>query len=323
MRNTSLLLGTAALTLLGSVNARADQAPIVNLQLADASTPSTSSSDTPLIAVQDMGGGNTGGGGDFFDNWFARSAAAKASQPGWMTPLATVTPRLEQEVRYDQYWERAGNGASIETYGSGKGLELIPTETNEVLINVPTYEDRYFKKPAQGWGDWPFLVVKQRLLSAPEDQGNYILSAFLGVQAPSGNAAFTNHAWVITPTIAGGMGWGDFDFQTTTGVAIPLKHADDIGYAITTNLALQYHFSKVFWPELEFNNTYWSGGQRDGKDQLFVTPGLILGRFDLFQGARFIIGAGYQFAVSPTKSTVPVLTPTYDHSWILTARIAF
>src|SRR5579859_249829 len=35
----------------------------------------------------------------YFDNWFVRSDAAKASQPHWMTPLVTVTPRLEQEVR--------------------------------------------------------------------------------------------------------------------------------------------------------------------------------------------------------------------------------
>jgi hypothetical protein len=261
--------------------------------------------------------------GDYFDNWFARVKEAQDSQPHWMTPLATVTPRLEEEFRYDQYWERAGNGASIDTFDSGKGLELIPTTTNEVLINLPAYEDRYYKKPTQGWGDWPFLTVKQRLLSSPEDQGNYIVSAFLGVQAPSGNAAYTNHSWLVTPTIAGGMGWGDFDIQATTGVAIPLRETRVIGYAISTNVALQYHWAQYFWPEIEANNTYWSGGQRDGKDQMFLTPGLILGRFEVAEHARLIIGAGYQFAVSPVKTTVPVLTPTYDHSWLLSARVAF
>lgn len=267
--------------------------------------------------------GSNGTIGDYFDNWFARVKEAQDSQPHWMTPLATVTPRLEEEFRYDQYWERAGNGASIDTFDSGKGLELIPTTTNEVLINLPTYEDRYYKKPAQGWGDWPFLTVKQRLLSSPEDQGNYIVSAFLGVQAPSGNAAYTNHSWLVTPTIAGGMGWGDFDVQATTGVSIPLRETRVIGYAISTNVALQYHWAQYFWPEIEANNTYWSGGQRDGKDQMFLTPGLILGRFEVAEHARLIIGAGYQFAVSPMKTTVPVLTPTYDHSWLLSARVAF
>src|SRR5271170_1962205 len=69
----------------------------------------------------------TAGGSGFIANWMATANEAQATQPHWMTPLATVTPRLEQEVRYDQYWERAGNGASIDTLDSGKGLELIPT----------------------------------------------------------------------------------------------------------------------------------------------------------------------------------------------------
>jgi hypothetical protein len=319
----TLFLASAAFAATLATQSFADESATIPLRLDVASNATAAPSDDPVLSGGGSNDSGAGAVGDYFDNWFARVAQAQDSQPHWMTPLATVTPRLEEEVRYDQFWERAGNGSSIDMYGSGKGLELIPTTTNEVLINVPSYEDRYFKKPAQGWGDWPFLTVKQRLLSSPEDQGNYILTAFLGVQAPSGNAAYTNHAWLITPTIAGGMGWGDFDVQATTGVAIPLRETSVIGYAVATNVALQYHFSQFFWPELEFNNTIWSGGQRDGKDQLFLTPGLILGRFQLFQGARFIIGAGYQFAVSPVKTTEPVLTPTYDHSWLLSVRVAF
>src|SRR5271167_2242842 len=103
---------------------------------------------------------------NYFDNWYARVAAAQDSQPHWMTPLATVTPRLEQEFRYDQYWEHTGTGADVDLFDSGKGLELIPTTTNEILINLPPYEERSIKSPASGWGDWPVLTVKQRLFSA-------------------------------------------------------------------------------------------------------------------------------------------------------------
>lgn len=319
MRTLSFASITFAAAALAAAPSFADDNATVPLSPDATSTPSKDS------ALLDGGSSDSGAGavGDYFDNWFARVKEAQDSQPHWMTPLATVTPRLEEEFRYDQYWERAGNGASIDMFDSGKGLELIPTTTNEVLINLPTYEDRYYKKPAQGWGDWPFLTVKQRLLSSPEDQGNYIVSAFLGVQAPSGNVAYTNHSWLITPTIAGGMGWGDFDIQATTGVSIPLRETSVIGYAIASNVAFQYHWAQYFWPEFEVNNTYWSGGQRDGKDQMFLTPGLILGRFEVAEHARLIIGAGYQFAVSPVKTTEPVLTPTYDHSWLLSARVAF
>jgi hypothetical protein len=240
-----------------------------------------------------------------------------------MTPIATVTPRLEEEVRYDQYWEHLGNGANVETFGSGKGLELIPTTTNEILFNVPTYEDRTVKKPADGWGDWPLLTVKQRLISSPENQGNYIVTAFLGVQAPTGSPAFTNHAWLITPTLAAGKGWGDFDIQATIGAPLPISHGSTIGIPIVTNIAFQYHLGKYFWPEFEVNDTYWTSGEREGKNQTFLTPGVILGRFDLFWRVRFIVGAGYQFAVEPKLTTTPALTPTYNHAWIMTVRTAF
>ena len=162
-----------------------------------------------------------GGISGYFANWFKRVEQAQASQPHWMTPIVTVTPRLEQELRYDQYWQNQGNGGALDTFGSGKGLELIPTTTNEVLINPPAYQERYNKKPASGWADAQFLVVKQRLLSANEQEGNYIVTAFLGVTAPTGTPAFTNRAWIITPTIAGGKGWGDFDIQATMGMPIP------------------------------------------------------------------------------------------------------
>ena len=259
----------------------------------------------------------------YFQNWFNRVNQAQASQPHWMTPLVTVTPRLEEEVRYDQYWEHQHTGANVDLYDMGKGLELIPTTTNEVLLNPPVYEQRSGKKPATGWGDDPFLVVKQRLLSENEQNGNYIVSAFLGVQAPTGDRTFTNHAWVITPTIAGGKGFGDFDVQATTGIALPTNHESDIGKALATNVTFQYHIAKYFWPEFEVNYTHWFGGERDGKNQVFLTPGIILGRFQVYDRLRVSVGGGYQFAVSPKVVTSPALTPTYDHAWILSARASF
>jgi len=287
----------------------------------DAQNPTPTPAPTPSSAPQTNLYGDSVS--QYFQNWFLRSDAARASQPHWMTPLVTVTPRLEQEFRYDQYWEHLGNSANIDLYDGGKGLELIPTTTNEVLFNLPAYEDRSIKKPATGWADWQFLVIKQRLLSENEQNGNYILTAFLGIQAPSGDEAFTNHAWVVTPTIAGGKGYGPFDVQSTLSVALPVSHADTIGDAMVWNTALQAHFLERFWPEVEFNLTHWFGGQRDGKTQLFITPGLILGRFQLYDRLNFAIGAGYQVAVTPNLTTSPVLTPTYNHAFIITARTPF
>ncbi|HQT78484.1 MAG TPA: hypothetical protein PLD10_15625 [Rhodopila sp.] len=282
--------------------------------LAQSSVPATADGSQAAPTVNIPG---------YFTNWFDRVRQAQASQPHWMTPLVTVTPRLEQEVRYDQYWQNLGNGAAVDTFGSGKGLELIPTTTNEILINPPAYQERYVKKPVSGWADDQFLVVKQRLLSANEENGNYIVSAFLGVTATTGSQVFTQRSWFITPTIAGGKGWGDFDVQATFSMIVPLAYQNIIGTAASTNISFQYHFLEYFWPELEVNYTYWLNGLRAGKNQVFLTPGMILGRFQIYDRAKLILGAGYQFAVSPTQTYEPVLTPIYNRAWLVTARIAF
>ena len=58
----------------------------------------------------------------FFDTWASIARAAKASQPHWITPLATVTPRLEQEFRYDEFFEHTNAGADIKSMMAAKVL---------------------------------------------------------------------------------------------------------------------------------------------------------------------------------------------------------
>jgi hypothetical protein len=263
---------------------------------------------------------------DYFLHWFDRKNEAQATQPHWMTPLATVTPRLEEEFRYDQFFQNAQNGAAIANFDGGKGLELIPTTTNEILLNLPAYQERTVVKPKQGTLDWGFLTIKQRFISAPEDKGNYIVTGFLGFTAPTGAPAFTNSAYIVTPTLAGGWGYGDFDVQGTVGVNFPLENEHVIGKSIVTNVAFQYHLFQYFWPEFEFNDTQWTDGtQRGGLNQLFVTPGVILGRFNLgAPGVNFNIGLGYQVAINPSPPlTAPVLTPMFNHAVVLTSRLTF
>jgi hypothetical protein len=292
-------------------------------QQASVSADITAQALTPAPEPQSYETGPSGVAAYFLD-WFNRVDRTQAEQPHWMTPLVTVTPRLEEEIRYDQYWEHANNDSNLMVFDSGKGLELIPDETNEILLNFPPYQQREAKKSVVGWADWPFLTIKQRLLSANEQNGNYSVTAFLGFQAPTGITAFTTNAWLITPTIAGGKGWGDFDVQSTLGFPIPTNHENIIGTSLVWNTALQYHFAAVLWPELEFSLTHWFDGLRAGHTQVFMTPGLIFGRFPLFGSrARLIFGAGYQLAITPAQLYTPALTPIYNHAWIATARVAF
>ncbi len=278
----------------------------------------------PQCRAQDAGSGGyslTSSIQDYFANWFVRSDAAKAEQPHWITPLVTVTPRLEQEFRYDQLFQAMHHGESTINFDGGKGLELIPWDRVEVILGVPAYSafEAQGQAGIQGrgsdsFGDWTALV-KYRLLSANEENGNYILSLFLGFSAPTGNDGNSEGHAMYTPTIAFGKGFGDFDFQSTVGVTFPDGGLDRLGMPLTYNTAFQYRIAKIVWPELEVNYTWYPDGEHTGKNQVFLTPGVVFGRFPLLGHLGATIGAGMQVAVSKYAH--------YHNEWILSARLPF
>jgi len=250
-----------------------------------------------------------------FGGWFDRSDQAKEDQPHWMTPLATVTPRLEQEFRTDFLVEQMPTGDELVNLDNGKGLELIPSEHVELLFNLPPYLEHNNPKIHDGFGDVSF-VGKYRLLSGNEQNGNYILTVFLGATAPTGT--YTNGAkgGVITPTIAAGKGWGRFDVQSTAGAGFPTSHENTIGHAIAWNTAFQYHIPEAkMWPELEVNSTFWKDGTLDGHKQTFLTPGLIFGRFRLHGRLAMAVGGGFQIAGTHYHQ--------YNHAGVFTVRFPF
>jgi hypothetical protein len=250
----------------------------------------------------------------YFANWFARVDKTKDEQPHWVTPLATTTPRLEEEYRYDQLWQNNGKGVTTDNYDGGKGLELIPLEKVEVIFNVPPYLVHNDPAVRDGFGDVAFLV-KYRLLSANEKHGNYILTAFLGWSLPTGdhkNGAL--HA-VITPTIAYGKGLGNFDLQGTFGIGLPVADTNIVGRTYAWNNAFQCRLFRKLWPEVELNSAFFQDGKNDGRKQNFVTPGLVMGRFRLSGRVGFTVGGGYQIATTHFHIT--------NHNAILSIRFPF
>ena len=250
---------------------------------------------------------------------------ARASQPEWSSPLATTTALMEQRLRLDFYQQHSGNGADTSEMDGGKGLDLIVSPTNEIQIALPPYEVRSAtptSKALAGYGDWSFLRVEQRLFSASKDDGDYVVTAWLTLQAPTGIKSLTSSSWSLQPTIAYGKGWGNFDIQGTVGAVLPTSNAHVLGQQIQSNTALQYHLDRLFWPELEVNWTYYTDGQRAGLNQIYLTPGVVIGRFDIGHGLKFTTGIGYQIAVSPAYRAKP-LTPAYANAVIVTSRMNF
>jgi hypothetical protein len=247
--------------------------------------------------------------------WWARVRHVRATQPHWITPVAVVTPLLEQEFRFDTVRQVAPNGAVTAVSFDGKGLELIPTEQLEVITGVPAYLSRGSGSTAQsGWGDSPMLV-KYRMFSAPTGEGDYVLSAFMGATFPVGTSGNGAGKVVFKPAIAFGKGWGNFDAQGTFGASLPAGTWQRLGTPLALNVAFQYHVLKKFWPELEVNSTAWPNGANEGKKETFFTPGIVVGRFPFWGRLGFVVGAGMQIASTHFHRS--------NHNLILTVRFPF
>jgi hypothetical protein len=264
----------------------------------------------------------------YFVDWFPRVTRIQSEQPHWVTPLVTVTPRLEEEYRYDQLWQAQPHGKALDNFGANKGLELIPFQNTEIILGVPgwvahngalPHKPKKGKKPgpkpaSDGWADETFLI-KYRILSGNAENGDYILTAFMGFQVPTGDDGNSSGHTIYTPTIAFGKGFGNFDFQSTVGVAIPNGGVDRLSMPLNWNTAFQYRIFRYFWPELEFNYTWFTLGENTGKSQLFITPGLLIGRIPIHDRVGMTFGAGYQVAVTHH--------PAYNNAVIATGRIPF
>jgi hypothetical protein len=144
-----------------------------------------------------------------------------------------------------------------------------------------------------------------------------VLTAFMGLSVPTGSKNLSSHQFVYPPPIAGGKGWGDFDIQSTLGVALPegLGKESGPGTPLIFNTSFQYRIGRVVWPDVEFNYTYWPNGIHDGKQQLFVSPGIIFGRFPIWKRLRAVVGVGYQVAVTSA--------PLYRNNFDVTVRFPF
>jgi hypothetical protein len=270
----------------------------------------------PRAMAQDPANQLAPNDGGFIADWMIRATRIQSEQPHWLTPLTTITPRLEQEFRFDQSFETTSSGTRLTSYGYNKGLELIPCENVEVILGVPAWQSRQDSKEHDGFTDESFLL-KYRVLSANEENGDYILTGFLGLTVPTGSQDNTGDHYIVTPTLASGKGWGPFDIQNTVGVGIPddgNSHSGP-GTSLVVNTAFQYKFLNAICPEVDVNYTYYPNGTHEGLNQLFLTPTLLLGRFSILNRVGFTIGLGYQVALTEK--------PTYNHNVILSARIPF
>ena len=247
-------------------------------------------------------------------SWLHMAAETQAKQPDWLSPLATTSGRLKQELRYDIWDQPSAQGNRTYQFGGGKGLEFITSSRTQILAGIPSYTLHSPNGSPGGFGDLP-LMVKFRIAAAERGEGNYLLTFILGATAPTGSRRYGAGDAVLTPTLALGKGWGRFDVQSTFGANLPTGDTAKLGRQLQWNAAFQYQAAWKLWPELEVNSTFYKTGTNAGDKQVFLTPGLGFGRVRLRKGFRFSSAVGLQIAVTRFH--------TYDHRWMFSERISF
>lgn len=256
-----------------------------------------------------------------FARFDSAAARATAEQPGWATPLITVSPRVEQGFRTDFVRESLPAGQSTWNYGNAKGLQIVPFARVELRFSPPPFIAHSNPRTPDGFGDTG-LRIKYRILASPESRRNAILTAELGATVPTGKNGNGSCCAILTPALEAGKGFGQFAFTLDAAGTLPVTGANTLGRQLILNEAAEFHATALLWLEAEFNSTLFRGGKNDGRQQTFITPGVIVSRMKLWSdrpGAAnrlsLTLGAGEQIALTHFN--------TYNHAPVLTARLRF
>lgn len=253
----------------------------------------------------------------FFTNWEDRVRDTLAQQPSWPIPLVTASSGLLQVARTDIVRQIAPAGTDTWNYGNTKGVAFVPWYKVEFDLLPPPYI-QHNSSARDGAGDFS-LLLKYRLASGNESHGKYSVSFSLAGTLPTGSYKNGSPAASIAPVLCAGKGFGRFDVQTTVGAILPADSTLKLGRPVIWNVVAQYHAGRFFWPEIENNATFYHGGPNDGREQNFITPGLMLSKFKLEHDPRnrlaLVVGGGMQIATSHFH--------TYNHGIVLTTRMLF
>lgn len=271
-----------------------------------------------LFAMQALSGSLMVAEDHFFSGWQDRVRKTSAQQPGWAVPVVTPTSGIVQLARVDVLHQWTSTHTSTWNYGNSKGFNFIPYYKTEVDVNLPPYVQHNSSKALDGAGDFS-MVLKYRPFAGGAESGNYSTAFQIAATGATGSYKNGTSRTTISPTLILGKGFGRLDVQSSLGGTLPVGSIHSIGRTIVWNIVAQYQVGKIFWPEVEVNSSFFHLGPNDGKNQTFVTPGLMVSRIKLRRDPRdrlgLVFGGGMQIATSSYHA--------YNHGLVLTGRITF
>jgi hypothetical protein len=254
----------------------------------------------------------------FFTAWEQRVRTTYNQQPAWPVPVVTASSGLTQLARFDVVRQYTSTHTTTWNFGNSKGFNLIPWYKTELDINLPPYIVHNSPRSKDGAGDVSFLL-KYRPFAGNAQHHNYAVSVAVAATAPTGSYKNGSPAGTVSPTVYLGKGFGNLAIQSSLGAALPTGHTQTMGRPVTWNASFQYQVGKLFWPEVEFNSTFYHGGPNDGRIQSFATPGVMVSKFKFVHDPQnrlaLLLGVGEQIAISQYHS--------YNHGLAFTGRITF
>ncbi|MGA7158486.1 MAG: hypothetical protein WBY53_16685 [Acidobacteriaceae bacterium] len=255
---------------------------------------------------------------NFFSSWQARVRATLARQPSFPIPVIAPSAQMVQLFRFDYLHEYAPARTSTDIFTNGKGLNLVPFANTEIDINLPTYIQHHNPKVHDGAGDFS-TIIKFRPFASSDAHHDFSAAAQLAISVPTGSYKNGTAVSTLTPTLLAGKGFGPFVLQSTLGAILPTSATATIGRTVTWNTTAQLRLAKIFWPELEVNTNTYHQGPNDGKNQTFLSPGLMVSKINFRHTPNnrlaVTLGSGFQIATSTFH--------TYNHAYIFTSRFAF
>jgi Putative MetA-pathway of phenol degradation len=245
-------------------------------------------------------------------SWLDRATITRSSQPDWVTPLITASANLEEAVIYDTSRKLPASGPPLVTAGGPRGVQFVPFGKLQVTVGATPYLFHNNTRADNGFGDTSF-AFKYRLASGNQRHGDFAVSAQMGASLPTGSYQNGLQSATLTPNLLAEKGWGRYNVQSTLGATLPLGDTRLLGRQYISNTAFQARFDRIFWPEFEVNAIAYQDGPSDGKKQVFLTPGLLIGRFPVTRSSGLTFGVGMQIAASEYHA--------YNHSLLFSVRL--
>lgn len=245
-------------------------------------------------------------------SWLDRATKTRSAQPDWVTPLITASANLEEATIYDTSRKIPANGTELVTAGGPRGVQFVPFGKVQLTLGATPYLAHNDPKVRDGFGDTSF-AVKYRFASGNAAHGNYAFSGLINESVPTGSYQNGQKSGIVTPVLLGEKGWGNFNVQSTYGLSLPLGNTRTIGRQYSSNTAFQYRFGQLFYPELEANVVTYKGGQYNGQTQLYLLPGLLVGRIPIASSAGLTFGLGMQIAATHDRA--------YNHNLVFSIRL--